>query len=70
MVLQSSVELQVRYSGFLSMMETWGSWQRRWCCLKGHVISYWNYPLEELNKVRNTTLIVKPFNVRVMQGTQ
>jgi hypothetical protein len=44
MILHSSLELKIRYAGFLSMMETCGFWQRRWFSLTGHTVRYWNYP--------------------------
>jgi hypothetical protein len=56
MVLQSSVELAVEYSSFLSMMETREFWQRRWCCLRGHIVSYWDYPHDQTDKVISAIL--------------
>ncbi|XP_023705185.1 anillin isoform X2 [Cryptotermes secundus] len=50
MVLHSSLELWVEYSGFLSMMETLEFWQRRWFCLRGHMVSYWDYPHDQIDK--------------------
>ncbi|XP_069682002.1 anillin-like isoform X2 [Periplaneta americana] len=44
MMLHASLKLEIEHSGFLSMMEISGLWQRRWCYLKGYTVSYWNYP--------------------------
>jgi hypothetical protein len=55
MVLHSSLELGVEYSGFLSMMETLEFWQRRWFYLRGHMVSYWDYPHHQIDKVINAT---------------
>jgi hypothetical protein len=55
MVLHSSLELGVEYSGFLSMMVTPEFWQRCWFCLRGHIVSYWDYPHDQMDKVISAT---------------
>lgn len=46
------VKLNETYSGFLTMgseAEGCPAWNRRWCSLRGAILSFWNYPHEEQN---------------------
>lgn len=61
--MQVNCELNViiDYKGFLTMFEDvagFGAWHRRWCHLRGHVLSYWRYPDDEKKKV-TAVLILK-----------
>lgn len=45
--------VSVEHRGFLTMFEDvsgFGAWHRRWCLLKGAILSYWKYPDDERKK--------------------
>ncbi|KAF2896611.1 hypothetical protein ILUMI_09554 [Ignelater luminosus] len=53
MRVKCELALSVEHCGFLTMFEDisgFGAWHRRWCLLKGHILSYWKYPEEEKKK--------------------
>ncbi|KAF2896612.1 hypothetical protein ILUMI_09555 [Ignelater luminosus] len=50
MRVKCELAVSVEHHGFLTMFEDvsgFGAWHRRWCLLKGHILSYWKYPEEE-----------------------
>ncbi|XP_043277611.1 anillin isoform X2 [Venturia canescens] len=47
------LSVSVEHRGFLTMFEDvsgFGAWHRRWCLLKGAILSYWKYPDDERKK--------------------
>lgn len=54
MIVSCELTASVEYRGFLTMFEDisgFGAWHRRWCLLKGDVLSYWKYPEDEMKIV-------------------
>ncbi|XP_026272727.1 anillin isoform X2 [Frankliniella occidentalis] len=52
--LKCDLSLDIEHRGFLTMYEVvsgYGAWHRRWCLLKGEMLSYWKYPDHEKKEV-------------------
>ncbi|VEN58116.1 unnamed protein product [Callosobruchus maculatus] len=50
MKINCDMKVSVEHRGFLTMFDDvsgFGAWHRRWCLLKGHLVSYWKYPDDE-----------------------
>nr|CAI5823619.1 unnamed protein product [Callosobruchus analis] len=50
MKINCEMKVSVEHRGFLTMFDDvsgFGAWHRRWCLLKGHLLSYWKYPDDE-----------------------
>ena len=53
MHVASELSVSIEHRGFLTMFEDvsgFGAWHRRWCLLKGAILSYWKYPDDERKK--------------------
>lgn len=52
--LKCDLSLDIEHRGFLTMYEVvsgYGAWHRRWCLLKGEMLSYWKYPDHEKKEI-------------------
>ncbi|KAK3917217.1 Anillin [Frankliniella fusca] len=52
--LTCDLSLDIEHRGFLTMYEVvsgYGAWHRRWCLLKGEMLSYWKYPDHEKTEI-------------------
>ncbi|XP_065167773.1 anillin isoform X2 [Atheta coriaria] len=59
MRVHCELNVSVEHRGFLNMFEDvsgLGAWHRRWCLLKGNLISYWKYPEDERKKAPIDTI--------------
>lgn len=59
MHVSCELTVSVDHHGFLTMFEDvsgFGAWHRRWCQLKGALLSYWKYPDDERKKTPIGTL--------------
>lgn len=58
-VLTLTASSVVGHRGFLAMFEYvsgFGVWHRRWCVLRGNILSYWKQEVEERN---NKVIMIK-----------
>ncbi|XP_066599667.1 anillin-like isoform X2 [Prorops nasuta] len=65
MHVSCELSVSVEHHGFLTMFEDvsgFGAWHRRWCLLKGALLSYWKYPDDERKKTPIGTIDLQNIN--------